>query len=333
MISLWATVWAEGTKSKEFLSSVFESIVRRNKLITRKAPRQEKQQHLVRKSKPPKSIDLKGLQMFYDGSGRTNPQVGGAGFVILRDGKEVGGGCETIPFGTNNIGEFTGCLNGIKMAIGQSESLEVIGDCKILTDVAKQNKDIRNYPLNTLLSEIRAATNLFKEVTFTHVLREFNKRADAIATAASWSEEDGWEAVCDPQWDPRRNHIGTVDGKWVVQQSNLWRWLTNPLSEDWVFPIWVPTLSRAYRGLKVMTDVIYFPTQLAPDNSLLKKVPLSHEIQHWLGAKESVEVAFKKYFENERVKIYGPLGRGPTSYLRKKVAPFPEWEELHKNLK
>ena len=48
--------------------------------------------------------------MFYDGSGCTNPHLGGVGFAVFREGKEICGGFETIPFGSNNIGEFTGCL-------------------------------------------------------------------------------------------------------------------------------------------------------------------------------------------------------------------------------
>ena len=45
--------------------------------------------------------------------------------------------------------------------------------------------------------KIRGAAAYFDEVEYTHVFREFNKRADAIATAASWSVIDGIAAVDD----------------------------------------------------------------------------------------------------------------------------------------
>ena len=46
--------------------------------------------------------------MFYDGSGCTDPHLGGVGFAVFREGKEICGGFETIPLGSNNIGELVG---------------------------------------------------------------------------------------------------------------------------------------------------------------------------------------------------------------------------------
>ena len=48
--------------------------------------------------------------MFYNGLGHINPHLGGVGFTVFREEKEIYGGFETILFGSNNIGEFTGCL-------------------------------------------------------------------------------------------------------------------------------------------------------------------------------------------------------------------------------
>ena len=56
-------------------------------------------------TKEKESFKFKGFQVFYDGSGRTDPHLGGAGFAVLREGKEICGGFETIPLGSNNIGE------------------------------------------------------------------------------------------------------------------------------------------------------------------------------------------------------------------------------------
>ena len=51
--------------------------------------------------------------MFYDGSEYTNSHLEGAGFAVFKKGKEICGGFETIPLGSNNIDEFTGCLKGM----------------------------------------------------------------------------------------------------------------------------------------------------------------------------------------------------------------------------
>ena len=58
------------------------------------------------------------LQVFYDGSGHVDPHIRRSGYVIIKEGLEVGDGFETIPLGSNNLGEFSGCLAGLQQVIG-----------------------------------------------------------------------------------------------------------------------------------------------------------------------------------------------------------------------
>ena len=58
--------------------------------------------------------------------------LGGASFAIMVDGNEVKAGFETIPLGSNNVGEFSGGLLGLKAAREFCTEVELIGDCKIL---------------------------------------------------------------------------------------------------------------------------------------------------------------------------------------------------------
>ena len=141
--------------------------------------------------------------MFYDGSSHTDPHLGGVGFAVFREGKEICSGFETISFGSNNIGEFTGCLKGMQCARSMTNEIEVVGDCIILIKAAPKTHAIKNYTLNELLCEICKLAMCFDEIEFTHVLQELNKQADTIATAASWSKEDETCAVNDHHWDPR----------------------------------------------------------------------------------------------------------------------------------
>ena len=62
---------------------------------------------------------------------------------------------------------------------------------------------INDKALNELLCEICKLAMFFDKIEFIHVPWELNKWADAIATAASWSKEDGTCAVNDHHWDPR----------------------------------------------------------------------------------------------------------------------------------
>ena len=73
----------------------------------RKAPLKDK-----REVKQPK-FKYPALQVFYDGSGHIDPHIRRSGYIIIKEGLEVGGGFETIPLGSNNLGEFSGCLAGL----------------------------------------------------------------------------------------------------------------------------------------------------------------------------------------------------------------------------
>ena len=73
----------------------------------------------------------------------------------------------------------------MQCARSMTNEIEVVGDCMILTKAAPKTHAIKNYALNELLCEIRKLAMCFDEIEFIHVPRELNKRADAIATAAS----------------------------------------------------------------------------------------------------------------------------------------------------
>ena len=61
---------------------------------------------------------------------------------------------------------------------------------------------------------------------------EFNKRSDAIATAASHFEEDGMEAVFDRNWDSRLKQLTTTSEEWIIENSKLWKWVMELLDLD-----------------------------------------------------------------------------------------------------
>ena len=137
-------------------------------------------------------------------------------------GKRYTVGLKPAPIGFNNIGEFTDCLKGMQCARSMTNEIEVVGDCIILTKAALKTHAIKNYALNELLCEICKLAMCFDEIEFIHVPQELNKQADAIATAASWSKEDGTCAVIDHHWNLR---VRTKVGKEIPMHSVLKRLL------------------------------------------------------------------------------------------------------------
>ena len=160
--------------------------------------------------------------MFYDGSGYTDSHLGGAGFAVFREGKEICGGFETIPLGSNNIDEFTSCLKRMQYARSMMNEIEVVRDCMILTKATPKTHAIKNYTLNKLLCEICKLIMCFDEIEFIHIPQELNKQADAITTATSWSKEDGTCAVNNHHWDSRSQHIAETSEEWIILNSTLW---------------------------------------------------------------------------------------------------------------
>ena len=258
LLSLWITVCAEESKFPSFVVKIFDEIAKTNKMIPkpqtiRKAPSKGK-----RKVKQPK-FKYSTLQVFYNGFGCVDPHIGGSEYVIIKEDLEVGGGFETIPLGSNNLGEFSGCLAGLQQVIGFGQHVEMVGDCKILTEVVPKTKPIDNFEFNEILSEIRnIAESKFAKVKYTHVYHEFNKRSDAIATATSHFEKDGMEAVFDRNWDPRSKQLATTSEEWIIENSKLWKWVMEPLDLDWSFPVKKVQFKRRFGGEVIMIIFFFF---------------------------------------------------------------------------
>ena len=210
LLSLWITICVEKLKSPSFVVKIFNKIAKTNKMITkpqtiRKAPPKGK-----REVKQPK-FKYSALQVFYDSSGHVNSHIKGSGYMIIKEGLEVGEGFETIPLSSNNLSEFLECLVGLQQVIGFGQHVEMVGDCKILTEAAPKTKPIDNFELNEILFEIKnIAKSKFAKVEYTHMYHKFNKRSDAIATTTSHSEKNGIEAVFDRNWDPRLKQLTTT---------------------------------------------------------------------------------------------------------------------------
>ena len=136
--------------------------------------------------------------MFYDGSKHINSHIRRSEYVIIKEGLKVEGGFETIPLNSNNLNEFLRCLTSLQQVIGFEQHVEMMEDCKILTEAVSKTKLINNFEFNEILSEIRnIIESKFAKVKYTHMYCEFNKRSDAITTTASHFEENGMEAVFD----------------------------------------------------------------------------------------------------------------------------------------
>ena len=169
-------------------------------------------------TKPPSN---EPKMVFYDGSGRTDNLAGGAGAALFEKGMEVTAVAQTIPYGTNNIGEFTAALIGTQAALERGwRSFAVVGDCKILTDMMKNGTSPENPVLLDIWKKIKLTKSQAESVRFYHVNRENNKRADTIAYAASCSTLAGQKAAEDQTWDAKSTCLPVSRAKAHGRPSN-----------------------------------------------------------------------------------------------------------------
>jgi ribonuclease HI len=121
-----------------------------------------------------------------DGGARGNPGPGGAG-MILRDaaGNMVARGGAYLGLVTNNVAEYEALLWGMRAAhaLG-ARRLTVRADSELVIRQLNGEYRVKNEGLKPLFVQAQALRRTFESVVFTHVRREDNAEADALANEA-----------------------------------------------------------------------------------------------------------------------------------------------------
>jgi ribonuclease HI len=121
--------------------------------------------------------------LFFDGCCKGNPGPGGAGAVLYKDGIEVWSDCSFVGKNvTNNIAEYTGLILGLNQAAKVGiKQLTVNGDSQL---VIKQMTGIYKVNSENLIELYKTAKQLeksFHGISYTHIYRKDNKRADELS--------------------------------------------------------------------------------------------------------------------------------------------------------
>ena len=146
----------------------------------------------------------------FDGSCKPNPGDGGSGYVIFDTNNDktiieghyyVGGNC------TNNVAEYFGLIAGLKHFQNSpytADHLNIEGDSELTINQMKGTYRINSHRLKPLFKRV---TNLLLKycrgdsictsVSFAHIDRRFNVRADALANDARYEENHGSQDLYD----------------------------------------------------------------------------------------------------------------------------------------
>jgi ribonuclease H / adenosylcobalamin/alpha-ribazole phosphatase len=121
-----------------------------------------------------------------DGGARGNPGPAGYGVSITdRDGNVLAEFGDGIGWQTNNVAEYRGVIAGLERAreLG-ARRVEVRADSLLVVNQQLGRWKIKNEGLRPLAAEVQRLVRGFQRVTWRHVPRERNRRADALANQA-----------------------------------------------------------------------------------------------------------------------------------------------------
>ena len=126
------------------------------------------------------------LIIYTDGGSRGNPGKSGIGAVLKNEDKgNVAEISEYLGIATNNQAEYTAVIRALEKAKKlNAQILEFYLDSELIVKQLKGEYKVKNKGLIPLFIKLCQLRDSFAQTSFTHVRREFNKEADALANLA-----------------------------------------------------------------------------------------------------------------------------------------------------
>jgi len=122
-----------------------------------------------------------------DGGSRSNPGNAGIGVVARRGGDTLFELSEFLGVQTNNYAEYTGVIRALEELIARglhTEPVAIHMDSKLVVEQVQGNWKVKEPTLKPLVSRAQELAAQCKSISFTHIPREKNKEADALANEA-----------------------------------------------------------------------------------------------------------------------------------------------------
>ncbi|HEY6970968.1 MAG TPA: ribonuclease HI family protein [Candidatus Angelobacter sp.] len=146
-----------------------------------------KQRSLFADSAAPSSVPI----AYIDGGARGNPGPAAYGVVIRTpEGKMLAELAKYLGERTNNFAEYSGLLAALEYAQQQNfPGLKVFSDSELLVKQMKGEYKVSNATLKMLHSQAQDLVRKLQHFSIHHVLRSYNRQADALVNAVLDLEE------------------------------------------------------------------------------------------------------------------------------------------------
>ena len=124
--------------------------------------------------------------LYFDGASRKNPGPASFGGVIYNEsGEEFDTYYKFIGTATNNVAEYCGLLAGLHRARELNiKELKVFGDSNLIIQQVTGKWKVKNDNLRAIYNQIKQVEPFFTVISYQHVYRKNNKRADQLANIA-----------------------------------------------------------------------------------------------------------------------------------------------------
>lgn len=122
-------------------------------------------------------------EMYFDGCSKGNPGLSGAGAVIYKNGEEIWSNSYFVSdSATNNVAEYFGLIRGLKRALKMNiRHLIVKGDSQLIIKQMTGQYQVKSESMIELYNIAKELETQFENISYEHVYRKFNKRADQLS--------------------------------------------------------------------------------------------------------------------------------------------------------
>ena len=124
-------------------------------------------------------------KLFTDGGARGNPGPAAIGGVFYEGEKKIADFSKYIGDATNNQAEYQALEHGLKLAIKNNiTELECYLDSELVVKQLNKEYKVKDKNLAKIFVKVWNLSLKFKRISFVHVRREQNKKADALVNKA-----------------------------------------------------------------------------------------------------------------------------------------------------
>ena len=126
------------------------------------------------------------MNLYFDGASRGNPGKAAYGCVVYdNEGNELFFENKYIGNMTNNVAEYCGLIQGLELCIKNNiNEINVYGDSMLILEQMKGKWRVKSDNLIPYWQQAKNLEKKFSKITYNHVYRKNNKRADQLANMA-----------------------------------------------------------------------------------------------------------------------------------------------------